>query len=340
MKAAVIPEVNGRWELLDVPMPQPGPGEVLIKVAACGMCVNDVMATRGQIPFPAITPAITGHEPVGEVVELGRGVTSRAVGDRVGATWVRATCGRCDYCRLGLPVTGQSVFNCVAPVTTGFSVQGGHAEYLVAGADETVLIPDGLSAELAAPVLCAGYTSWSALCQAEPGPGERVAVLGVGGLGHLALQFSHTCGYETVAMTNSAEKHELAGKLGADFVVGSGAELREAGGADVILVTAPSYSAATEAMQGLRVGGRLVLAGIDPDESFVIPPAVVYPFFAQGNRILGATHNGLPYLREALRLVAEGRVTPMVEVFEMAEVADAVDRVGKGDVRFRAVVKY
>jgi D-arabinose 1-dehydrogenase-like Zn-dependent alcohol dehydrogenase len=340
MKAAVIPEVNGVWELREVPTPRPGPGEVLIKVAACGVCLNDVLATEGKIPFPAITPAITGHEPVGEVVEVGDGVSSRVVGDRVGVTWVRATCGRCDYCRLGLPVTGQAAFNCAAPTATGFSTQGGHAEYLVAGAGETVLIPDGLSAELAAPILCAGYTSWSALRQAEPQPGERVAVLGIGGLGHLAVQFSHACGYETVAITRSPDKDELATELGADFVVGSGAELRERGGADVILVTAPSYRVAGEALQGLRVGGRLVLAGIDPGEPFVIPPASVYPFFAQGQRIMGATHNGPRYLREALRIVASGKVTPMIETFAKEDVAEAVAKVGKGEVRFRAVVKY
>lgn len=340
MKAAVIPEPQARWELRDVPTPQAGPGEVLVRVHACGICFNDVLATRGEIPFPGIIPAITGHEPVGEVVELGAGVTTRTVGDVVGTTWVRAGCGRCDYCRRGLPVTGQAAFNCPAPTATGFSAQGGHAEYLAVRAEETVLIPAGLAPELAAPVLCAGYTAWSALRTAKPRPGERVAVLGIGGLGHLAVQFAHATGFETVAITHSPDKHDAARSLGADLVVATGAELREQGGADVILVTSPSYTAASEALGGLRIGGRLVLAGIDPSSPFVIPPAMVYPFFAQGNQILGATHNGLEYLNEALRIVASGRVTPVIETFAAEDVAEAVDRVGKGDVRFRAVVKY
>lgn len=340
MKAAVIPEVNGAWELREVPTPRPGPGEVLVRVQACGVCYNDVLTTQGVIPFPGFSPAVTGHEPVGEVVEVGDGVTTRQVGDRVGTTWVRAGCGRCDYCRLGLPISGQAAMNCPAPTATGFTVQGGHAEYMVAAARDTVLIPDGLAPEIAAPVLCAGYTAWSALRAAEPQPSERVAVLGIGGLGHMALQYSRACGFETIAVTRSADKHAVAKELGADLVVADGGQLREAGGADVILVTGPSYLAASELLQGLRVNGRMVLAGIDPAEPFTIPPAMMYPFFAQRQKILGATHNGPQYLREALELVASGKVTPRVETFPAARVAEAVEKVAKGDVRFRAVVTY
>ncbi|HEV2374408.1 MAG TPA: alcohol dehydrogenase catalytic domain-containing protein [Streptosporangiaceae bacterium] len=340
MKAAVIPEVNGTWELREVPAPRPGPGDVLIRVHACGVCFNDVLATRGYIPFPAFSPAVTGHEPVGEVVETGPGVTTRQAGDRVGVTWVRAGCGRCDYCRRGLPVTGQTAMNCPAPTATGFSVPGGHAEYLVAAADQTVLIPDGLASELAAPVLCAGYTAWSALRAAEPSPTDRVAVLGIGGLGHMALQYSRACGFETIAVTRSPDKHALARELGADTVLSNGTELREAGGADVILVTGPSHRAAAETLQGLRVNGRLVLAGIDGAEPFTIPPAMAYPFFAQGQKIMGATHNGPQYLAEALTLVAAGKVTPRIEAFSADHVNDAVERTAKGEIRFRAVVTY
>jgi alcohol dehydrogenase/propanol-preferring alcohol dehydrogenase len=340
VKAAVIPQVNGEWEVREVPTPSPGPGEVLIRVRACGVCHNDVLATRGATPFPGITPAVTGHEPAGEVVELGAGVTTRQVGDRVGVTWVRAGCGRCDYCRLGLPVSGQTAMACPAPTATGFSVQGGHAEYLVAAAGETVLLPESIPYEVAAPVLCAGYTAWSALRVAEPAPHERVAVLGIGGIGHLAVQYAHACGFETVAITGSPDKHDAVRELGADLVVSGGEELRAAGGADVIIAAAPSHPAAARAMQGLRVGGRLVLAGIDTVEPFSLPPTMTYPFFALGQRVLGATHGGPSYLREALALVAAGKVTPRVETFPAARVAEAVDRVAKGEVRFRAVVTY
>lgn len=340
MKAVVIPEVNGAWQVREVPTPRPGAGEVLVKVHACGVCFNDVLAARGGIPFPTAQPAIPGHEPVGEVVELGSGVTSRQVGDRVGVTWVRSGCGRCDYCRLNLPVSGQTAINCPAPTTTGFSVAGGQAEYLVAAAGETILIPDGLSYELAAPMFCAGYTAWSALRAAEPRPHDRVAVLGIGGLGHLAVQFAKACGHETIAVTSSPDKHEIAKELGADLVVSNGEQLRGAGGADVILMTGPSFSAASDCLQGLRLGGRLVLAGLDGAEPFIIPPATMYPFFSQGQKVIGATHAGPQYLKEALDLAASGAVTPCIETFAVDQITDAVDQVEKGTVRFRAVITY
>ncbi|WNM31979.1 alcohol dehydrogenase catalytic domain-containing protein [Streptomyces sp. Li-HN-5-11] len=332
MQAAVISEADGGWELREVPTPRPGPGEVLVRVRASGLCVNDSLAPAGMVP---------GHEPAGEVVEVGPGVTTRRVGDRVGTTWVRATCGRCDYCRLGLPVTGQAAFACAASTQTGYTVPGGHAEYMVLGADETVLLPDGLAFELAAPILCAGYTAWSALRAAEPAPHERIAVLGIGAVGHLAVQFAHACGLETIAMTSSPAKHDLARRLGADGVVADGAQLRAAGGADVILATGRSYPAGVDAMTGLRPGGRLVLSGLDPAGTFTIPSmSRALPFVGLRLQVTGSTHNGPQYLREALDLVAEGKVTPMVETFPKEQVATAAERVAKGDVRFRAVVTY
>ncbi|GLU48697.1 alcohol dehydrogenase catalytic domain-containing protein [Nocardiopsis ansamitocini] len=338
MKAAVVPGVNAPWGISEVPTPSPGPGEVLIRVRACGVCANDVWLTRGVFDFPSATPSITGHEPVGEVVALGAGVDSRSIGDRVGTTWVQGTCERCDYCLRRLPVGGQAAMNCAAPVLTGITVPGGHAEYMTVPAEATVRIPDGVPYELAAPMMCAGYTAWSALRVGAPTPSDRVAVLGIGGLGHLAVQFSDACGFETIAVTGSPDKHDLARQLGASMVVGNGEELRAAGGADVILATGKSHRAAADAMRGLRVNGRMVLAGLDPSEAFTIPPDV--PFFAQGQRVLGATHEGLDHLVEALDFVESGKVTPVVEVFAMDQVADAVERVAKGEVRFRAVVTY
>jgi D-arabinose 1-dehydrogenase-like Zn-dependent alcohol dehydrogenase len=211
---------------------------------------------------------------------------------------------------------------------------------MAVAATQTVLIPENLPAELAAPVLCAGYTSWCALRAANPLPHERVAVLGIGALGHLALQYATARGHETVAITSSPDKHSLINTLGTDIIVATGQELREAGGADVVVVTGSSYPAAADSLQGLRPGGRLVLAGIDPSGPLTIPPALAFPFFALGIQIIGATHNGLSYLREALDLVATGQVTPMVEVFTKDQLAEAVDKVGKGEARFRAVVTY
>ncbi|MER6406733.1 cytochrome P450 [Streptomyces viridosporus] len=338
MKAAVVAEPGAAWELRDVPVPEPGPGQVLIRVRASGICHNDVWLTDGHFPFPPFEPVVVGHEAAGDVVAVGPGVTHRRPGDRVGATWVQGTCGRCDYCALNLPLTGQSGMNCAAPVMSGLTVPGHHAEYIAVLADSTVLLPDGVSYEQAAPMLCAGYTSWSALRAADPKPHERVAVLGIGGLGHLAVQFSHACGFDTVAITRSPDKHDLARRLGASTVVSDGAELAAAGGADVVLVTGTSYEAATDALQGLRPNGRLVLATIDPEGSFSIGPAS--PVWAQRQQIIGATHNGLEHLTEALRMVAEGKVNPMIEVFPKERIAEAVASAAKSEVRFRAVVAY
>ncbi|MFI9328674.1 alcohol dehydrogenase catalytic domain-containing protein [Kitasatospora sp. NPDC052868] len=338
MKAAVVPSMKARWELTEIPTPKAGPGQVLVRVHACGLCHNDLWVSQGVFPFPPLDPVVLGHEAAGEVVEVGPGVTTRRVGDRVGTTWVQSTCGRCDYCRLNLPLTGQSGMNCSESVMTGLTVQGGHAEYVAVAAGSTVLLPDAVSYEVAAPMLCAGYTAWSALRAADPKPHERVAVLGIGGLGHLALQFSRACGFETVAVTRSADKHPLARTLGADHVVADGEQLKEAGGADVILVTGTSYRTASETLPGLRPHGRIVLASIDPVNSFTIPPGS--PFWAQRQQVVGATHNGLGLLTEALDLAASGAVTPLVESYPKERVAEAFDRVDRGEARFRAVVSY
>ena len=162
MKAVVVPQVNGPWELREIPTPRPAAGQVLIRVHASGICHNDVWLTNGAFPFPPIDPVVLGHEPAGEVVDVGPGVTSRQVGDRVGATWMQGTCGRCGYCRRNLPMTGQAAISCQAPVMTGITAQGGHAEYIAVAACSTVLLPDNVTYEAAAPMLCAGYTAWCA----------------------------------------------------------------------------------------------------------------------------------------------------------------------------------
>ena len=337
MQAAVIPEKDAMWELREVPTPKAEPGQVLIKVHACGICYTDIWTMRGVAGD--LFPNIPGHEVVGQVVEVGAGVHSRQVGDRVGTTWVQSTCGRCAYCRLNLPLSGQAAVHCPNSRQTGFTTQGGQAEYIAATATGTVLIPDGLSYEQAAPILCAGYTTWSGLRAAEPQPGERIAVLGIGGLGHLALQYSKACGFETIAITHSPDKRDLAGQLGADLVVADGAELQAAGGADVVLLCSNSYDAGRDAFKGLRHSGRAVLLGLDPFADFTIPTEP-QPFIVQRQKVIGATHNGLNFLSEALDLSASGKVTAMIETFPKEQVADAVSKVIAGDVRFRAVITY
>jgi D-arabinose 1-dehydrogenase-like Zn-dependent alcohol dehydrogenase len=297
-----------------------------------------VWLTNGAFLLPPFDPVVIGHEAAGEVVAVGAGVTSRQVGDRVGVTWIQGTCGRCEACRCGPALSGQVAMNCPAPTLSGMTRPGGHAEYVAVTAASTVLIPPAVSDVQAAPLMCAGYTAWSSLRAAEPRPGERVAVLGIGGLGHLAVQFAKSCGLETVAITGSADKTALARELGADLVLGSGTELRGAGGADIVLVTSASYSSAASAIDGLRPGGRLVLATIDPDGT--LPIGLKSGLWGNGLRIILATHGGLDHLAQVLDLAARGAVTAITEVFPAHRVSEAVLKTARNEVRFRAVVAY
>ncbi|MCE3029589.1 alcohol dehydrogenase catalytic domain-containing protein [Streptomyces sp. CMSTAAHL-2] len=334
MKAVVMTGANQPWEVQDVPTPVAEPGQVLVKVHASGMCFTDVWATQG---FGGdIYPQTPGHEVVGEIIDVGAGVHTRQVGDRVGTTWVQSACGRCDYCRENRPLTGQTAMNCAAPRTTGFAAQGGHAEYIAISAEGTVLLPDGLAYEDAAPMMCAGYTTWSGLRDAAPQPHEKVAVVGIGGLGHVALQLAKASGLETIAVTHSPDKHELSTRLGADHVVANGKELRELGGADVLLVTTNAFGAAEEAMAGLRPDGRVVLSGLDFSRPFSISSEGV-PFHMMRQKVIGSTHGGQHYLAEVLDLAAQGKVKPITETFSLDRATDAYDRLASGRMRFRGV---
>ena len=329
MKAAVVPRIGGKWEVREVPAPEPSANQVLIKIHASGLCYTDVHITEGKLPIPIEFPRTLGHEPVGEIVVVGEGVISRKVGDRVGVPWFQASCGRCEWCLRGKPMF------CAQQIGTGIGIQGSHAEYMVAYADATMLLPDGLAYEQAAPVFCAGYTVWSGLRWANPKPRERIAVVGIGGLGHLALQYSKAAGFETIAITHSKDKEELAHKLGADVVVSDGQGLRGAGGADVILATSNSYKAAADTLRGLRPDGRLMFIG-GSDEPFTIPSPG--EFLANRHQIIGSSQNGREYLYEALDYVAKGKVKVMAETFPLDDIADAYEKVANGKVRFRAVI--
>ena len=328
MKAAVVPKIGGKWEVKVVPTPHPATNQVLIKMHASGLCYTDVHMTEGHVLTGAF-PRTIGHEPAGEIVEVGEGVTSRKIGDRVGVPWFQASCGRCEWCLRGKPMF------CAQMIGTGIGIQGSHAEYMVAYADATMLLPDGLEYEQAAPVFCAGYTVWSGLRWANPKPHERIAVVGIGGLGHMALQYSKAAGFETIAITHSKDKEELVHKLGADIVVSDGQGLREAGGADIILATSNSYKAAADTLRGLRPDGRLMFIG-GSDEPFTIPSPGELLF--NRHQIIGSSQNGREYLYEALDYVAKGKVKVMAETFPLDDIADAYEKVANGNVRFRAVI--
>ncbi len=328
MKAAVVPAARSRWEIREVKTPEPGANQVLIEMHASCICFTDVHQTRGEVP--GNFPRTLGHEPVGEIAAVGPGVTARKVGDRVGVPWVQHTCGRCEWCSRNKPMF------CAEAISTGVQLAGGHAEYMLAYADATMLLPDGLDYEQAAPLFCAGYTVWSGLRWAEPQPGERLAVVGIGGLGHLAVQYAKAAGFTTIAVSRSPDKDRLIRELGADEIVRDGKGLAAAGGADVILGTSNSVDAMADSMAGLRPDGRLVLMGVENK------PLPVHPvdLLVRRIRVLGSQQNSREFLYEALQIAASGKVKVMAEIYSLDEIAKGYDRVENGQVRFRAVVTF
>ncbi len=326
MKAIIVPAAKAAWEIQDVPMPKVGVNQVLIKIHASGICYTDVHQAEGE--FPGAFPRTLGHEPVGEIIEVGPGVTNRQIGDRVGVPWIQSSCGRCEWCMRGKPNF------CAKQIATGVNVAGGHAEFMLAFADATMLIPENLSYEQAAPIFCAGFTVWSGLRLADPKPHERVAVLGIGGLGHLAIQYAKAAGFETVAVSHSPDKDKLIKELGADLIVRNGKELMEAGGADVVLSTTNSTAAMSDSIQGLRPDGRLVIMGVD------VKPMQISPvdLLMKRIRIIGSQQNNREHLFEALDMAAKGKVKVITETYSFQEAAKAYEKVKNGEVRFRAVL--
>jgi alcohol dehydrogenase len=325
MKAAVVAAVNAPWEVKTWDTPKPAPNQVLIRIRASGLCYTDVHLTHGMIPVQF--PHVFGHEPVGEIVELGAGVTSRRLGDRVGVGWVQKGCGRCEWCLRGKKELCQN------NQSTGIQMQGSHAEFMLAFADATMLIPDALSYEQAAPIFCAGYTVWSGLRLAAPKPHERVAVVGIGGLGHLALQYSKASGFDTIAVTRTKDKEKMIRELGADEIVEDGAKLMASGGADVLLATSNSWASVADAAHGMRPDGRIILMGVG-HEPLNYTPELMF----KKVRMIGSSQNGPEYLYEALDLSAKGKVKVIAETYKLDEINKAYDRVAEGKVRFRAVI--
>src|SRR6266498_3194627 len=303
--SSVIPSVNAKWEVKEVPTSPIGANQVLIKIHASGICYTDVHITKGGLGVKF--PFTIGHEPAGEIVAIGEGVTTRKVGDRVGVPWLQSTCGRCEWCQRG------KLFFCPNQIATGINIAGSHAEYMVAFADATQLLPNGLSYGQAAPIFCAGYTVYSGLRFAHPKPHERIAVVGIGALGHLGIQYSKATGFETNAVTHSKDKEELAYKLGADVVVSDGDILEKECGTDVILAKSSSYKATADSIKGLRPDGRIILMGVSMTE----PLSNI-----SRNLVQTWSHHWFKV---------------MTEIFALDEISSAYDKVANGNVRFKAI---
>lgn len=331
MRAAVITEFNAPWQIREVADVRPAPGQVLIRVRASGLCGTDLHVHHGV--FPLEPPFVAGHEPTGDVVELGAGVTDLKVGDRVGVFWNQKGCGRCDVCQSGRQDQCREA-------QTWMHIGGGNSELMLAWASGCALLPDGVSYEEAAPIFCAGYTVMSGLRNATPKPGERVAVLGVGGLGHLAVQLAKAVGLETFAITGQAEKKAELRELGADEVVLTGSHvgqsLQAVGGADIILSTTNSAAQIAAAFAGLRPGGRLVNMGL-ADGAIAIDPSTL--MFGQ-RELRGSSQDERSDLLEALQFLARGKVKPRLEVYPLDKVNDVRERLEAGKVRYRAVLQH
>jgi D-arabinose 1-dehydrogenase-like Zn-dependent alcohol dehydrogenase len=333
MRAVEVRNPKGPLELVEREIPEPVPGTVRIKVEACGICHSDSLTKEGL--WPGIEyPRVPGHEVAGSIDAVGSGVAGWKVGQRVGVGWYGGSCGYCTSCRRGDFVTCQ-----VAARVTGISHDGGYAEYMVAPAATLALIPDELSAAEAGPLMCAGITTYNALRNSGARPGDLVAVLGIGGLGHLGVQFAAKMGLRTVAIARGQDKQPLARKLGAWRYIDSraqdpAAELGKLGGAKVVLATVTNGKAMNAVLGGLAVDGKFIVVGA-ADEPLEVSPLLLI----MGRRsVIGWPSGTSLDSQDTLAFSALAGVRPMTEVFPLERAADGYERMMSGEARFRVIL--
>jgi propanol-preferring alcohol dehydrogenase len=334
MKAAVVHDFTKPLALEEVPVPTPGPGQVLIRVMASGVCHTDLHAAKGDWPVKPKLPFIPGHEGVGYVAALGPGVTSLKEGDRVGVPWLHSACGECEYC-----LTGWETL-CPHQQNTGYSVDGGFAEYVLAPAAYVGRIPDKLDFVSAAPILCAGVTTYKGIKETDTRPGQWIVISGIGGLGHVAVQYAKAMGLHVAAVDIADEKLALARQLGAELTVNAATQdavaviQREIGGAHGVLVTAVSVPAFQQALGMARRGGTVSLVGLPPGEF----PTPIFDVVLKRITIRGSIVGTRKDLQEALDFAAEGAVKPTVELQPLDAINSVFERLEKGNVNGRVVL--
>ena len=332
MRAVQVPSADADFELVEREIPTPGPGEAVVRVHACGVCHSDSFAKTGQ--WPGVShPVVPGHEIAGEISALGDGVQGWEIGQRVGVGWFGGNCGYCEWCRRG------SLIDCENMEIPGVTIDGGYAEYVLVRATALASMPDDLSDEDAGPLLCAGITTYNGLRKSGAKPGDRVAVLGIGGLGHLGVQFARHMGFETVAIARGEDKKELALKLGAHHYIDStagdpGEALAALGGADVILSTVTASDAIGAVFGGLRPQGTLVVVGASM-EPIPVPAAML---IGGEKTITGHASGTSRESEDTLNFSVLTGVRPMIETFPLEDAAKAYQRMMDGDARFRAVL--
>ena len=333
MRAVQVTRPKGPLEIVEREIPEPGAGHVRITVEACGVCHSDVFTKEGN--WPGIQyPRVPGHEIAGIIDAIGTGVAGWKPGQRVGVGWHGGHCGYCDSCRRGDFVACQ-----IAPQVSGISYDGGYAEYMIAPAGTLALIPEGLSAVDAGPLMCAGVTTFNSLRNSGAQLGDLVAVLGVGGLGHLGIQFAAKMGFKTVAIARGKDKEPLSRKLGASRYIDSqaqdaAAELVKLGGARVILATVTSGKAMAAVLAGLGVNGKLIILGA-ADEPFEVNGVLL---IAGRRSIMGWPSGSSIDSQDTLSFSRLTGIRPMTEVFPLERAADAYEHMMSSKARFRAVL--
>ena len=333
MKAAVVRAFGAPLVIEERPDPEPGPGQVRIRLEASGLCHTDIHAARGDWPVKPNPPFVPGHEGVGLVEKLGEGVTHLGVGQRVAVPWLGKACGRCEHCLSGWETL------CEQQVNTGYGCDGGYAEKMLAWADFAQPVPDGVSALDAAPLTCAGVTTYKALKVAGVRPAQLVAVSGIGGLGHLAVQYAKIAGARVAAIDVTDDKLELAAELGADLVVDArkddvGAVLKQAGGAHAAIALAVNEDAFAAVNSGLRRGGKLVMVALPAHGTIQVP---IFDTVLNGTSVIGSIVGTRQDLAEVFQLHAAGRTRVISEIRSLDTVNESIDDVLRGQVKARIV---
>ena len=329
---AVEVSAPGVLRVVERPISEPGPGQVRIRVEACGICHTDSATVNGV--YPGLTlPRVPGHEVVGRIDALGSGVSRWKVGQRVGVGLIAGEDGTCEPCR-----RGDTVY-CQNPVVSGVTVDGGYAEMMIAAARAIAYIPDELSSEDAAPLLCAGITTYNALRNAGLRGGDLVAVQGIGGLGHLGIQFARHMGFHTVAIGRGGDKEKLAKDLGAHVYIDTAlddaaAALQRMGGARAILATAPSGDSMGPLVSGLAVRGKLIVVGVPQDQIHLN----AFPLVFGGRSVYGSLTGTAIDQEDTLAFSVQEKVRPIIETAPLEQAAEAYARMMQGKARFRMVL--
>lgn len=337
MQAAVLEQFGMKLVLRELVIPVPGRGQILVKTESCGVCHTDLHATRGDWPLRPTPPFIPGHEGIGVVAEIGPGVTGVKEGDRVGVPWLFSACGQCEYC-----LTGRETI-CALAQFGGYTRNGGFAEYIIADPRYVARVPRGLGPNEAAPIICAGITSYKGIKETGARPGEWITISGVGGLGHLAIQYARVMGLHVCAIDIDDGKLAHAKRLGADVVINANidnpaAAARAAtdGGSHGVLITAPSLAAFKQGITMTRKGGTCVLVGLPPGD-FPIP---LFDVVANCITIRGSFVGTRQDMTEALAFAAEGKVKADIELQPLSAINEVLERLEHGDVPSRVVLRF